>query len=43
MLIFVNLVGDIFRGDLVDYIFEGSKVTTLRRSLFLCAFKIGRK
>jgi hypothetical protein len=29
MLIFVNLVGDIFRGDLVDDIFGGDKVTTL--------------
>ncbi len=29
MLIFVNLVGDIFRGDLVDDIFGGGKVTTL--------------
>lgn len=43
MLIFVNLVGDIFRGDLADDIFGGSKVTTLWRSLFMCAFKIGRK
>jgi hypothetical protein len=29
MLIFVNLVHDIFRDDLVDDIFGGDKVTTL--------------
>ncbi len=43
MLSFVNLVGDVFRGDLMDDIFGGSKVTTLRQSLFVCAFKIGGK